>query len=270
MRHLEDRAVLIKGAGEKASAVAHLLHSVGLKRLVMTDLPAPKAERRGVSFCEAVVEGLKEVSGVVARMAGPSVEDILRIWEKGEIAVMADPYARIRRLLMPDILIDAVMTKRNTGTTIDDAGLVIALGPGFVAGVDAHFVVETNPASPELGRVISEGRAEEDTDIPTPVLGLTSERLIRSPAQGMLSLRKKIGDLIKEGETIGCVSSSAVKAGIDGTLWGIVRDGLEVKGGQKIGDIDPRGERALCFQITTQARTIAEGVPRTIERFFDQ
>ena len=62
------------------------------------------------------------------------------------------------RMLKPDIFIDAVMAKRNTGTTMDKAPMVIALGPGFIAGRDVHFVVETNPNSHFLGRVII-GRA---------------------------------------------------------------------------------------------------------------
>jgi xanthine dehydrogenase accessory factor len=192
------------------------------------------------------------------------------LWAEGEIAVIADPETRVCQVLRPDILIDALMAKKNTGTTIKDAGLVIALGPGFTAGVGAHFVVETNPASPRLGQVIAEGEAENNTQIPTPVLGLTSGRLIRSPAEGMLSLLKKVGDRIAEGESVGYVESSPARAGVSGSVWGLVREGLVVRQGQKIGDIDPRGERHFCFQITPQARTIAEGVVRAIVTFFNK
>jgi len=261
---------LIRGAGEKASAVAHLLHQVGLKRIVMTDLPVPTAERRGVAFCAAIVEGRKQVSGVEGRRSEPSLSAIHRKWDRGEIAVIADPEARVSHVFRPDILIDAVMAKKNTGTTLNHAPLVIALGPGFTAGVDAHLVVETNPASPLLGRVISEGEADSDTHTPTPVLGLTAQRLIRAPAEGVLFLLKKIGERIAEGETIGYAGSSIVKACVSGSVWGLVREGLNVKQGQKIGDIDPRGERDLCFQITPQARAIAEGVVRAIVSSFNR
>jgi xanthine dehydrogenase accessory factor len=259
--------VLIRGAGEKASAVAHLLHRIGLKKIVMTDLPVPLAERRGVSFCEAIADGRKEVSGVLAHRTEPSLSLIHEIWADGRIAVLADPETRILSQLSTDILIDGVMAKRNTGTSIRDAPLVIALGPGFVAGQDAHAVVETNPASPQLGRVISEGGAEEDTDTPTPVLGLTTERLIRAPADGMLSLIRNIGDKIAQDETLGYVGSRHIKANISGCVWGVVRNGVEVKEGQKIGDIDPRKERDLCFEITPQAKVIAEGALKAITRF---
>jgi len=123
----------------------------------MTDLPVPLAERRGVSFCEAIIDWRKEVCGVIAQRADFSIEMIGRIWSEGKIPVLADPETRILNILRPDTLIDAVMAKRNTGTRISDAPLVIALGPGFEAGKDAHLVIETNPRSSKLGRVISQG-----------------------------------------------------------------------------------------------------------------
>jgi xanthine dehydrogenase accessory factor len=270
MKLFKNKAIVIKGAGEKASAVAHRLHQAGLNKIVMTDLPIPLAERRGVSFCEAIIDGRKEVSEVVAQRAEPSLTIIHQIWADGMIAVIADPGTRVLSLLRPDILIDGVMAKRNTGTSVKDAPLIVALGPGFVAGEDAHFVVETNPASPHLGRVISEGQTENDTDIPTSVLGLTTERLIRAPAEGILSLIKKIGDKIAQGETLGYVGSRHIKANISGCVWGVIRNGVEVKEGQKIGDIDPRGKRELCFEITDQAKTIGEGVLKAIIRFYEK
>jgi len=262
--------ILIKGSGEKASAVAHRLHQSGFRKIVMTDLPVPFAERRSVSFCEALIDGQKEVCGVISRKAEPSMEAINRSWAEGKIPVIADPKAEIVRLVKPDILIDGVMAKRNRGTSIHDAPLVVALGPGFEAGKDVHLAVETNPASPCLGRVISEGRAEENTDIPTSVLGMTSERLIRAPANGSLRLLKGIGDAVRKDETIGFVDSCPVIANISGCIWGLVREHLKVKAGQKIGDIDPRGKRDFCFEIAAEARIIAEGLFQGIIRFQDR
>ena len=268
-RHNGHRAnvILIKGAGEKASAVAHRLHQYGFRKIVMTDLPAPLAERRTVSFCEALIDGRKEVCGVISQQAGPSIESINQLWAEGKIPVIADPESKILQLVKPDILIDGVMAKRNTGTTIKDAPLIIALGPGFVVGKDVHFVVETNPASSYLGRVISEGQAEEDTGIPTSVLGLTTERLLRAPAEGKLFSLKRIGDEVAKDETIGYINSSQVEAHVSGCVWGLVRDGIVLKKGQKIGDIDPRGKRELCFEIAAEARTIADGVLEGIVMF---
>ncbi len=268
-RHIELKGhiILIKGAGEKASAVAHLLHQAGLRKIVMTDLPGPLAERRGVAFCQALIDGKKEVCGVMSKKAEPSMESIKRLWAEGKIPVIVDPESKILRVVKPDIFIDGVMAKRNTGTTIQDAPLVIALGPGLIAGKDCHLVVETNPASPSLGQVISGGQTEEDTGIPTPVLGLTMERLIRSPTGGHLFLLKGIGDDVTKGETIGYVRETPIRARISGIIWGLIRGGVMVKEGQKMGDIDPRGKRELCFRITPEAKTIAAGVLEGIIRF---
>lgn len=267
--HNEDGAnvIPIKGAGEKVSAVAYRLYRYGFTKIVMTDLPSPLAERRTVSFCEALINGQKEVCGVISRKAGPSVETINHLWTEGKVPVIADPEFKVLQLVKPDIFIDGVMAKRNTGTTIKDAPLVIALGPGFVAGGDVHFVVGTNPGSPYLGRVISEGQAEKDTGRPASVIGFTTERLLRAPAEGPLFSLKRIGDEVAKGETIGHVNSSQIKAQISGCVWGLVREGVILKKGQKIGDIDPRGKKELCFEIGAAARTIADGVLEGIHRF---
>ena len=173
-----DLIILIKGAGEKASAVAHHLHQSGLKKIVMTDLPQPLAERRGVSFGEAILDGRKEVGGVISQRVAPHLSEIIEGWEKSQIPILADSETKILESLNPDVLIDAIMAKRNTGTAIGMAPLVIALGPGFTAGTDVHLIVETNPASPHLGRLISNGPAEEESGIPTEISGFTRRRLI--------------------------------------------------------------------------------------------
>lgn len=250
--------------------MAHRLHQCGFRKIVMTDLIVPLAERRGVSFCEAIMDGQKEVCEVVAQRAEPSMAMIDRLCAEGKIPVLADPETKILTLLRPDIFIDAVMAKRNTGTTIEYAPLVIALGPGFIAGKDAHFVVETNPHSRSLGRVISEGRAEENRGIPALIRGLDTERTIKSPEQGILHTLKKLGDRVTKGEVIGSVSGLPVKAPISGFIWGLVREGIMVRAGQKIGDIEPRGERKLCFEISAQARAIAGGVLEAIYRFYNR
>ena len=266
---LKDNIILIKGAGEKASAVAHRLYQYGFGRIVMTDLPIPLAERRGVSFCEAIIDGQKQVCEVGVQRAEPSLEVIHQRWAEGKILVLTDPETRILGLLRPDVLIDGVMAKRNIGTEINCAPLVIALGPGFVAGKDAHFVVETNPNSNYLGRLITDGKAEKDTDVPTSIAGFTVERIIRSPENGILHSLKKIGDEVKKNELIGYVNECPLKANVPGVIWGLVRDGVKVKAGQKIGDIDPRSKRALCFEISAQARAIADGVLEGILRFYN-
>jgi xanthine dehydrogenase accessory factor len=262
--HIKKLMFLIKGAGEKASAVAHHLHQSGLRKILMTDLPQPLAERREVSFCEAISDGRKEVGGVVSQRVGPHLSEIHGVWEEGCLPILADPETKILESLKPGVLIDAVMAKRNTGTTIKMAPLVIALGPGFTAGSDVHLIVETNPASPHLGRLITNGPAEEESGISTAISGFTRERLIISSGNGVLRALKKIGDEVKENEVIATVDGQPILANISGIVWGLIRDGIQIKAGQKIGDIDPRGDPKFCFEITPQARSIAAGVLKGI------
>ncbi|MBN2126547.1 MAG: EF2563 family selenium-dependent molybdenum hydroxylase system protein [Deltaproteobacteria bacterium] len=267
MEHIKDSVILIKGAGEKASAVAHRLYECGFRKILMTDIPLPTAERRDVSFCEAIIEGRKEVCGVPASRAAPAPESIQKTWEEGSIAVVPDPRLEILKRLRPEIFIDAVMAKKNTGTTAAMAPLVIALGPCFTAGKDAHLVVETNPASNDLGRVIASSSAETDTGTPPQVLNYAEERVLRAPIGGVLTEGKGIGVRVEKGDVIALIDQTALRAGVSGTIWGLVRDGVSVRKGQKIGDIDPRGESRFCREITPHARAIAGGVLEGILRY---
>ena len=179
-----DRSIFIKGAGEKASAVAHALYCAGFRRIVMTDLPVPGAERRGVCFSEAIIDWRKEIEGVVAERTELSLDGIAAKWMESKIPVIADPDSIMLHSVKPQIFIDGVMAKSNIGTTLQNASLVIALGPGFEVEKDCHFAVETNPASPSLGRVILEGRAEENTREPTPRHGPYQRETAKSARNG--------------------------------------------------------------------------------------
>ena len=266
---LKNKIILIKGAGEKASAVGHRLHQCGFRKIVMTDVPEPLAERRGVSFCEAITEGRKRVCRVEAVRTEPSMEKICRLWSDERIPVLADPGMCILGLLRPDVFVDGTMAKRNTGTCIGDAPLVIALGPGFTGGRDAHRIVETNPNSQHLGRVMTKGTTEENTRVPASISGLAEERLITAPGTGTLRSLKTIGDRVKKNDVMGYVGESPLRANIDGVIWGLLRDGLQVEAGRKIGDIDPRGKKELCFEISAHARAIAGGVLEAMIAFYN-
>lgn len=267
LSQMKELRILIKGAGEKASAVAHRLYLCGFKRIVMTERQSPLAERRHVSFCEALFEGNKEVMNVAARKTDAKLEDFEKTWASGMIAITEDPELNILSRFRPNVFIDAVMSKRNTGTIKDLAPCVIALGPGFIAGYDTHYVIETNPRSNFLGGVITEGEPEKDTGIPPSISGLDQERIIRSPCNGILSSYKKIGNQVEKGEDIGSVGGGVLKSPAKGVIWGLVRDGASLKKGQKIGDIDPRGDERSCFEITPHSRSIAGGVIEALLRF---
>jgi xanthine dehydrogenase accessory factor len=257
--------VLIRGGGDLASGVAWRLHVSGFKVLI-TEIAQPTAVRRTVSFCEAVYDGQTEVEGVTA-LRTDSAHDVPAVWEKGWIPVLVDPDAESRQAIRPRVLVDAILAKRDLGTTMNHAPLVIALGPGFIAGKDAHCVVETNRGH-RLGRLLSSGGAQPNTGVPGPVQGITTDRVLRAPGNGIWENRKNIGDLLSKGDTVGMVQGRPVVSGIDGMLRGLIRPGIPVSKGLKIGDIDPREDPKACYTISEKALAIAGGVLEGILRTF--
>lgn len=258
---LTDLVVLIKGGGEVASGVAHRLFRAHFK-VCLTEIPHPEAVSRGVAFCEAVYDSEKEVEGVIAKLV-KSASEIPKVWEENRLPIIVGAEATIRYTLHPDILIDAIMAKRNLGTRLTDALLVIGLGPGFQAGKDVHLVVETNN-SENLGKVIFDGEAEKDTGVPIPIGGLTFERVLHSPEDGLFLANKEIGDPVAAGEVVASVGKQAVKALIGGVIRALLRSGLQVEKGIKLGEIDPVGNKETCYSIRARVRAIAGGVLEAI------
>jgi xanthine dehydrogenase accessory factor len=257
--------VLVKGGGDLASGVTWRLHQCGF-RVYLTEIDQPMAVRRKVSFCEAVYEGEAEVEGVRALLIRDPA-DVFRAWEQGRIPVLVDPKGESKSVTKPDVIVDAILAKRNLGTSITDARLVIALGPGFDAGKDAHYVVETNRGH-NLGRLLSSGSAEPDTGVPGSVKGIAADRVLRSPTAGLWKSGLDIGEMVEKGETVGAVADIPVTAKIGGILRGLIRPGIHVAADLKIGDIDPRGIRASCFSISDKALAIAGGVLEGILRAY--
>ena len=249
--------VLIKGGGDLASGVAWRLHRCGFK-VYLTELDQPMAVRRKVSFCEAVYDGEIVVEGVKARLIRDPKETA-GAWKEGQIPVLIDPRGASKSITRPEVIVDAILAKKNLGTSIRDAHLVIALGPGFEAGRDAHYVVETNRGH-NLGRLLSSGSAEPNTGVPGSVKGITADRILRSSSEGLWESALDIGDPVKQGETVGTVAGIPVIAKTDGILRGLIRPGIHVSEDLKIGDIDPRGVKASCFTISDKALAIAGGV----------
>jgi len=266
-KQLKDLIILIKGGGEMASGVVLRLVRSGF-RVCITEIPEPLAVRRAVSFCEAVFAGRTEVEGLVGKRVSGR-EEILRCWENGEVPVLIDPGCTVRKVLSPDVLVDAILAKRNTGTAKGDAPLVIGLGPGFRAGRDVHIVIETNRGH-RLGRVIEEGEAEPDTGIPGDVGGYTWERVLRAPVGGKFLGKKRIGDHIEKGEVVAEVEDVPLKATISGVLRGILHDGLTAEPNMKVADVDPRAARENCLTVSDKARAIAGGVLEAVMRKYNQ
>ena len=252
-----DILVLLKGAGDLGTGVAWRLHKAGFP-VVITELAQPLVVRRTVAFASAVYEGQIVVEGVTARRA-VSFAEARGGLDSGIIPVLIDPEARAREVFQPAVLIDAVMAKRNTGTRLTDAPLVIALGPGFTPNVDCHAVIETKRGH-NLGRVLWDRPAEPNTNTPGEIGGKRGERVLRAPRSGNVTGVKKIGDKVASGEIIAHVGDAEVIAPFDGILRGLVRDGLAVKIGAKIGDVDPRVNREACFTISDKSLAIGGGV----------
>lgn len=260
-KELTELKVLIKGGGEVASGVAHRLFRANF-RVCLTETPEPQAVSRGVSFSEAVYEGEKEVEGVVARLV-QSAGEIPTVWGENKIPIIVDPEATIKATLHPNILIDAIMAKRNTGTRLVDADLVIGLGPGFRAGRDVHFVVETNN-SEKLGEVIFNGEAEKNTGIPIAIGGLTSKRVQHAIAGGLFVTNKEIGDHVTAGTVIASLGGQAIRAPASGIIRALLRSGIQVNEGTKLVEIDPAASKEICYRIRARMRAIAGGVLEAI------
>ena len=252
--------VVIRGAGDLASGVALRLWRAGMD-VVLLDVEKPTAIRRTVAFSEAIVHGEQCVEDVTARLA--AVETVEETLAAGCIPVLVDPEGRSIPKLKPDALVDAILAKRNLGTKITDAPVVIGVGPGFTAGVDCHAVVETMRGH-TLGRVIREGAAIPNTGIPGLIGGFAGERVLRAPAAGLFHPLRDIGDAVTEGEILATVEGKPIIATLTGTLRGILPEGTEVFPGMKAGDIDPRCQRSHCFTASDKALAVGGGVLEAI------
>jgi xanthine dehydrogenase accessory factor len=250
-----------------ASAVAWRIYRSNICQILMLETDSPLAVRREVSFCEAVHDGRKTIEGVEALRIGNDGE-ARKAWTQGKIAVVADPGWQMLDRLRPNVVIDAILAKKNLGTHLDEASLVIGLGPGFIAGQDVHFVIETNRGH-HLGRIITSGTAEPNTGIPGPIGGYTEERVLRAPCDGEFQARCSIGDRVKKGDVIGKVAAEDVAAKIDGVLRGLIRSSSQVDQELKLGDIDPRGNVDYCHTISDKARAISGSVLEVILRVYN-
>jgi xanthine dehydrogenase accessory factor len=255
---LEELKIVVKGGGEMATGVVCRLFKSGFTKICMTDVLQPQAVRREVSFCEAVYDGQKTVEGVTAGLI-ESYDQIQGVWDVGQIPIIVDPEAGVIEFLKPEVVVDAILAKKNLGTKIMDAPLTIGLGPGFCAGQDVRLAVETNRGH-NLGRVLAKGEPEKNTGIPGVIAGYGAERVFRGPKEGRLKTFKDIGDFVEAGEVIAEVDGTAVKCQIKGVIRGMLRDGTIVWKGMKAGDIDPRGEKEYCYTVSEKARALGGSV----------
>jgi xanthine dehydrogenase accessory factor len=249
-----EKTVVVRGGGDLATGVLWRLHRVGF-RVVCLESPLPTAIRRTVSAAEAVFAGENIVEGLQFVRLEPGT------WPTGKdrVPVWIDPDGLWIKRISPDSLVDAIMAKRNLGTSLDMAPRVVALGPGFYAGRDVHCVVETKRGH-NLGRVIYNGCAAPNTGIPGVIGGESEKRIVRAPCDGFFSGFKKIGDNVCEGQILGTVNELPVLAKFTGIVRGLIHPSVPVHRGMKIGDIDPRTEEGNWKTISDKALSIAGGV----------
>ncbi len=249
--------VVIRGAGDIATGIALRLWRARIK-VVLTDLERPTAIRRTVCFSQAIVLGETEVEGVTARRAETPAQ-VLSLLDAGIVPVLADPAGTCLRELRPDAVVDAILAKKNLGTKITDAPVVIGIGPGFTAGEDCHAVVETMRGH-TLGRVIRQGSALPNTGIPGLIGGFAGERVLRAPADGEFRQLLDIGAVVKLGDVAATVDGVPMTCTLDGVLRGILADGTPVFKGMKAGDIDPRCKVEHCYTASDKALAVGGGV----------
>lgn len=258
---VRNKLVYIRGGGDLATGTACRLLMAGFQ-VMISEIPVPTVIRRTVSLAQCIFDGEARVEGVCSRPAGSLVE-ALDLVHQGIIPVLVDPWGEQVEHLKPDVVVDAILAKKNTGVNLDWAPVVIGLGPGFTAGVDVHAVVETQRGH-YLGRVYYQGSALPDTGRPGEIEGHDEDRIVRAPESGIFLPAKEIGDWVEHGGLLGHVGSHEVLAPLTGTLRGLLNSGIYVKKGMKIGDIDPRQVPEYCRTISDKARAVAGGVLEAI------
>jgi xanthine dehydrogenase accessory factor len=258
--------IIVRGGGDLATGTIYKLYKCGFPVLIL-EVAKPSAIRRNVAFSEAVYQGTQTVEDVTCYRA-ESLAQAEVLLQEGKLAVLADPKADAISYFKPMAVVDAILAKKNLGTDRSMAPITVALGPGFTAGEDVDAVIETKRGH-NLGRVLWQGCAAPNTGIPGLIGGYGKERVIHSPAEGILRNVCKITDPVKKGQLIAVVETEngnvPVTASLDGLLRGLIREGYPVTKGFKIADIDPRTEEYQnCFTISDKARCIAGGVLEAI------
>ena len=258
MNHL----IIVRGGGDLATGTIYKLYKSGFSVLVL-EIAKPSAIRRNVAFSEAVYQGTQQVEDVTCILA-KSLDEAKTLLKEGKLVILVDPEGLSIKELKPFAVVDGILAKKNLGTNKDMAPVTVALGPGFIAGKDVDAVIETKRGH-NLGRVLLHGSAAPNTGVPGIINGYGKERVIHSPADGILKNIAKLPDTVSKDETIAIVETKngpvPVKASLDGLLRGLIRNGYPVTKGFKIADIDPRAEEYNnCFTISDKARCIAGGV----------
>lgn len=254
--------VIVRGGGDIATGTIYKLFKCGFKVLIL-EIEKPSAIRRNVAFCEAIYDTQKQVEDVTCYLAH-DYDEAKQFLMENKVTLLIDPEAKAIDYFKPEVVVDAILAKKNLGTTKKMAPITIALGPGFMAGKDVDVVIETMRGH-KLGRTIYQGAALKNTGVPGVIKGYGKERVIHSSGAGTVKHVRHLTDIVKKGEVIAYVDQTPIYATMDGLLRGLIKEGFVVTQGFKMADIDPReDEYENCFTISDKARCIAGGVIEAI------
>lgn len=257
--------IIVRGAGDLATGVIVRLYNSGFKILAL-ETENPSAIRRTISFSESIYKGTQVVEGVIGKKVD-TIDEIYKCWDNFEIPIAVDPKGKWIKILKPEIVVDAILAKKNLGTNKNMAPLTIGLGPGFEADIDVNVVIETMRGH-RLGQIINRGKAKLNTGVPGEINGVSKERVIYAKETGIFKSCKSIGDLIKKNEIIAHINETEVKSEINGVLRGIIPKNYFVKNGLKIADIDPRIEETEnCNIISDKGRALGGSVLEVILKY---
>jgi xanthine dehydrogenase accessory factor len=258
--------VLVRGAGDVGSAVAHALFRRG-HAVVLHDGPAPAATRRGMAFTDAVFDGQAELAGVRATRVDDA-QHLAAVMSAGAgIAVLVISLDRLLAILAPDVIVDARMRKRHHPERQRGwAPLTIGLGPNFTAGATTDLVVETQWGE-SLGAVLTHGTTLPLAGEPRAIGGHGRERFVYAPIAGTFATARAVGDMVMPGDVVARIDAVALTAPLGGMLRGLTRDGVPVAKGTKVVEIDPRGDEGVSEGIGERPGRIAEGVCGAIDEW---
>jgi xanthine dehydrogenase accessory factor len=249
--------VAIRGGGEIGTAIAHKLQRSGFKVFIIEN-EAPISIRRTVAYAQAVFNGEMTVEGIKG-VRVEQAEEIIDAWEKRRIPVIVDSECNILREIPVDILVDAIMARKNTGTHREMASITIATGTGFIAGQDVDIVIETKKGH-DQGRLIFEGSAEPETAVPGESEGVEINKVVNAPIEGVIKNHVHIGEIVQKGQLLAEIEGTPIKAEISGIMRGIIRDGTRVWKGLKIIEVDPSVTPEQCYRLSQRSRDVAGGV----------
>ncbi len=255
--------VIFRGGGDVSTGSIQKLFRSGFQVLVL-EIAQPQCVRRTVSLSEAVYSGIHRVEEMEAGLV-KNPDEAFSVLAERKIPVLVDPEAKCIPEIKPFAVVDATIAKRNIGTNRSMAPITIALGPGYEAGADVDFVIETNRGH-QLGRVIEKGFAAENTGLPGVIEGFSAERVYYAPKTGIIVPIKQITSIVNIGDVLATVDGVPVRSKLNGLVRGMMRDGIQVREGIKIADVDPRFDNIdSCFTISDKARNIGGG---TLEAIF--